>query len=198
MTAVSHLRIQAMALLVWVAACTHTSTSPSSRPGINPADFYPLAVGNEWVYLDHSPTVKSGQSVERTVRILKRDGQGYFHDNQRGELRFDAGCLRDRVRRLLCKPVEVGKGWLSVVSESSTERYEIAAVAERITTPAGQFDGCVRVRAHNRAAKGAQYVLETTYAPGVGVVRLESYVIVNGTVAPQVKAELKSYRVVER
>jgi hypothetical protein len=67
-------------------------------------------------------------------------------------------------------------------------------VGERVETPAGRFDGCVRVRATNRAGPGAQIVLETTYAPGVGPVRIETFAVVGGTASPQVRAVLSSYR----
>ncbi len=186
------------ALLFASLACACAHAPQAGRKGLSPADFYPLAIGNEWTYVDRSPTLAPSASAERTVRIVRRDAAGFFHDSQRGELRTDADCLRDRVRRLLCGPFELGKGWSSVVSETSTERYEIAAVGERVTTPAGAFDGCVRVRAYNRAGAGAQYLLETTYAPGVGVVKLESFAVVNGVVSPQVKAELRSYRLGSR
>jgi hypothetical protein len=82
----------------------------------------------------------------------------------------------------------------AVVSVSSTERYEIAAVGERVRTPAGTFDGCIRVRARNRAGPGAEQVLETTYAPGVGVIRIETWVVIGGKSSLQVRAELKSHR----
>jgi hypothetical protein len=176
------------------AGCAHAPTAPAPAGG--PADYFPLAVGNEWVYADRSPQLSTAErdARERKVRILRRDPEGFFHDSSRGELRADADCLRDRLRRLLCKPFETGRRWVSVVSVSSTERYEIAAVGERVATPAGTFDGCIRVRAHNRAGPDTDQVLETTYAPGVGVVRLETFVVVKGRVTPQVKAELKSYR----
>jgi hypothetical protein len=153
-------------------------------------------VGNQWTYADRSPQLSPAEqaSREHRVRILSRDADGFFHDSSRGELRADPDCLRDRLRRLLCRPFEPGKGWVSVVSVSSTERYEIAAVGERVSTPAGTFDGCIRVRAHNRAGPDTDQVLETTYAPGVGVVRLETFAVVRGQVTPQVRAELKSYR----
>jgi hypothetical protein len=125
---------------------------------------------------------------------VSRDAGGYFVDTERGALRADADCLHDRDRRLLCAPIELGRTWSSVVSVSSTERYEIAAVGERVETPAGRFDGCVRVRATNRAGPGAQIVLETTYAPGVGPVRIETFAVVGGTASPQVRAVLSSYR----
>jgi len=78
---------------------------------------------------------------------------------------------------------------------SSTERYEIAAVGESVETPAGKFDGCVRVRAHNRAAPGTDHVLEITYAPGVGPVRIETFAVVGAAATPQVRALLEKYRV---
>jgi hypothetical protein len=132
------------------------------------------------------------------VRILERTKDGYYRDNERGELRADPDCLHDRARRLLCAPFAPGKTWASVVSVSSTERYEIAAVGESVATPAGKFDRCVRVRARNRASPSTDHVLEITYAPGVGPVRIETAVVVDGKVTPQVSAVLERYRVAGR
>ena len=180
--------------LALAAGCAHGPAATAT--GARPSDYFPLAVGNEWVFVDRSPQLSPAEQAvrERKVRILSRDAEGFFHDSSRGELRVDADCLRDRLRRLLCAPFETGRRWISVVSVSSTERYEIVAVGERVTTPAGTFHGCIRVRAHNRAGPDTDQVLETTYAPGVGVVRLETFVVVKGAMTPQVKAELKSYR----
>jgi hypothetical protein len=164
-----------------------------AEPG--PGEYFPLAVGNEWNYVDESPALPAERrGVVRTVRILDRTPDGFFRDNQRGELRVDGACVRDRLRRLLCQPFQPGASWSSVVSVSSIERYEIAAVHEVVETPAGRFEGCVRVRAHNRASAGTDHVLEITYAPGVGPVRIETYVVVDGKVTPQVRAMLRSYR----
>jgi hypothetical protein len=182
-----------LALAGLLLACAHGPAAPS-RPGA-PADYYPLAIGNQWVFVDESPSLPpASRGRTRTVRIVSRDAGGYFVDTERGALRADADCLHDRDRRLLCAPIELGRTWSSVVSVSSTERYEIAAVGERVETPAGRFDGCVRVRATNRAGPGAQIVLETTYAPGVGPVRIETFAVVGGTASPQVRAVLSSYR----
>jgi hypothetical protein len=54
------------------------------------------------------------------------------------------------------------------------------------------------VRAHNRAGPEADHLLEITYAPGVGPVRIETFAVVKGTVTPQVRAELLSYRLKPR
>jgi hypothetical protein len=184
-------------LAALAAGCARAPPTPP-RP-LAPADYFPLAVGNEWVYRDESPALPPDrQGATRTVRILERTRDGYFRDNERGELRADPDCLHDRARRLLCAPVAAGTSWASVVSVSSTERYEIAAVGESVVTPAGRFEGCVRVRAHNRASPSTDHVLEITYAPGVGPVRIETAVVAEGKVTPQVRAVLERYRVEAR
>jgi hypothetical protein len=184
-----------LASALLLSACARSR----SRPGreLSPADYFPLAVGNEWTWVDRSAGVAGG-APRRTVRITGRDPHGYFHDSERGELRADADCVHDRKRRLLCGPLRAGHSWASVVGVSSTERYEIAAVGEEVRTPAGTFANCVRVRAHNRAAPDVDHVLELSYAPGVGPVRLETWTIVAGEARPQVRAELESYKVQSR
>jgi hypothetical protein len=185
-------------LAALAAACARAPATPApAAPAAQaPGDYFPLAVGNEWVYRDDSPALPpERRGSQRTVRILERTADGYFRDTERGELRADRDCLHDRSRRLLCAPIAKGSTWSSVVSVSSTERYEIAAVGETVATPAGTFAGCVRVRAHNRAGRGADHVLEITYAPGVGPVRIETFAVVAGAAAPQVRAVLERYRV---
>src|SRR6266545_5160037 len=181
-----------------VAACARAPSRPAppAASASAPGDYFPLSVGNEWVYRDESPALPSDRrGTQRTVRILERTNDGYYRDSERGELRADPDCLHDRSRRLLCGPLIRGTTWTSVVSVSSTERYEIAAVGETVETPAGKFDGCVRVRAHNRAAPGTDHVLEITYAPGVGPVRIETFAVIGAAATPQVRALLEKYRV---
>lgn len=185
--------VSLVAIAVLACACARAPTAPTGAR-TQPADYFPLAVGNTWTYVDESPVLGPARGSERTVRIVERTADGYYRDNERGELRADADCLHDRMRRLLCGPIAAGTRWSSVVSVSSTERFEIAAVDERVETPAGRFEDCVRVRAHNRAAPDTDHVLEITYAPGVGPVKLETFVIVGEKVTPQVRAVLGAYR----
>src|SRR5512133_2289339 len=180
-------------LAALAAACAGGSPRPAGAPAAaSPADFYPLAVGNEWTWRDESPGLKQ-PGATRTVRILERTKDGYFRDTDRGELRADADCVHDRSRRLLCAPISRGNGWTSVVSVSSTEKYAIAGTGETAQTPAGRFDGCVRVRAHN-AGQGAELIFETAYAPGVGPVRIETFVLVGGKAVPQFRAVLEKVK----
>jgi hypothetical protein len=177
--------------------CAGAPSRPAPEP--SPAAYFPLAVGNQWIYADQSPALPpERRGATRTVTITGQTGDGYFKDSDGNELRAGADCVRDRQRSLLCGPIAPGTRWSSVLSVSSTERYEIAAVGERIETPAGKFDGCVRVRAHNRASPGTDHVLEISYAPRVGPVRIETFAVVDGKVVPQVSAVLVSHKLAER
>jgi len=187
-------------LLAALAACAHAPAAPAGAPPAaapvgDPTAYFPLAIGNEWTWLDRSPQAGQGGAKRRTVRIVSRDKDGFFVDDARGALRVAHGCIQDRLRRILCAPFELDRTWSSVVSETSTERYQIAAVGIVATVPAGTFDGCILVRARTRADEEAEMILETTYAPGVGPVRIETFALVKGRRIPQVQAELASYRI---
>lgn len=180
----------AVLLLVVLAGCAH---SPRAGGTSRLADYYPLAVGAEWTWEDQSPQLPSGRPALRTVRVLERTADGFFRDSARGELRVGV-CIEDRVRSLLCGPLAVGTRWSSVLTPTSTESYEIVAVGERVVTPAGAFDGCVRVRANTRASADTELINEISYAPGVGPVRIEVITVGNGKAVPQFRAVLRSYR----
>lgn len=205
----------AILILAGLSACAHApeggngaptaatapgvATAPAPpRPGAaapDPTAWFPLAVGNEWTWVDLSPSQEPGTARRRTVRIVSRDAEGFYVDDARGALKSAHGCIQDRVRRILCAPFEAERSWTSVVSETSTERYQIAATGLTVTVPEGTFQDCILVRARNRAGGDAEVLLETTYAPGVGPVRIETFAIVGGKKVPQVKAELASHRI---
>ncbi len=180
----------AVPLLAVLAGCAH---SPRSGGSTRPADYYPLAVGSEWTWEDQSPQLPAGSPALRTVRVLERTADGYFKDSARGELRVGA-CIEDRVRSLLCGPIATGTRWSSVLTPTSTERYEIVAVGERVVTPAGTFGGCVRVRSITRASADTELINEISYAPGVGPVRIEVITVRKGKAVPQFRAVLRSHR----
>jgi len=181
----------ALPLLAALAGC---ATAPrAAGPQSRPVDYYPMAVGAEWTWEDQSPQLAAGRPSLRTVRVLERTPDGYFRDSGRGELR-PGSCIEDRSRALLCGPIAVGTTWTSVLSPTSSERFEIVAIDERVATPAGTFEACVRVRAVTRAGAGAELINETSYAPGVGPVRIEVITVANGKAVPQFRAVLRAYR----
>jgi hypothetical protein len=194
-------RPAAILLAASFLACAHSpdpagGATPARSPAgpTDPTSYYPLAVGNEWTWVDLSPQSGGGSPKRRTVRIVGRDADGYFVDSEKGALRSSRGCIQDRSRRLLCTPFQLDRTWTSIVSETSTEHYQIAATGVTANVPAGAFEGCLMVRARNRAGPDTEILLETTYAPGVGPVRIETFALVGGRKVPQVRAELASYR----
>lgn len=152
--------------------------------------YYPLAVGNQWTYLVNG---RADKPVE--VKVLEENAEGYFVDSQGGQLKVDGFGVRDPKRYLLRGPIEAGRSWNNVVSVSSTERYQIVQAGVPCEVPAGAFQNCVQVEARNRVDQGTTIVGTWTYAPGVGMVRMEMAAERNGQRIPQTFLELKSYQV---
>lgn len=152
--------------------------------------FYPLAVGNQW----HYAGAMLGVRTTRAIEIVRSEG-GVFYDNLGGALRLDGHGLRDDRRYLLRGPVERGTSWTSVTSVSAVERYEISAVGQEVRVAAGTFGGCVTVRAATRLTARRVLYNELTFAPRVGIVRLETYLLEDERQRiPQVALELQRYQ----
>ncbi len=185
------------ALAAWVAgmgilsigsACRHAEVS-KPQGDASAAAYYPLAVGNQWVY----QSSLLGERKEQTVEVL-REENGYYLDSQGGELAADGFGIRDRKRYLLREPLEPGKSWTNVVSVSSVEHYRILDITP-CQVPAGRFESCVRVESRNRIDAKTSLVNELTFARGVGIARLDVFAEVDGRRIPQTSLLLHSYRV---
>jgi hypothetical protein len=176
--------------LVWVAcASSQVQVEEKPRDSGKLSDYYPLAVGNTWSY------VVDGRSDKRVdVKILKEE-DGFFHDSQGGQLMVDSFGIRDQKRYLLRGPVEPGRTWTNVVSVSSTERYQILQAGVPCEAPAGMFRDCVQVEARNRVDADTTLVNTFTFAPGVGLVRIQVEAEREGRRIPQTGLELTSYQV---
>jgi len=179
------------ALSLGVGACASRQQveEPESRPSTSLGDYYPLAVGNRWTY-----RVNGREDKTVDVEILKEE-EGYFHDNQGGQLTVDGFGVRDRKRYLLRGPLSDGNSWTNVVSVSSTERYRILQAGVPCEAPAGAFAHCVRVEARNRVDASTTLINALTFAEGVGLVRIEvSAEKANGERLPQTWLELASFK----
>ncbi len=179
-----------LAALLLSTACVTSPSGGPARPSA--ATFHPLAVGNQWTYAGKM----QGQPVEQVITI-KGMKDGYFADDANGLLRVDAEGLRDDKRYLLREPIERGRSWSSIVSVSSTERYEIADTGFTVSTPAGAFNDCVLVRSVNRIDADRSMRTEWTFAPGVGIVRLAFFATVKGKDLPQGLLELKTFKLAQ-
>lgn len=179
------------ALSMGMGACASRQqvAEPESRPSESLAEYYPLAVGNRWTY-----RVNGREDKTVDVEILKEE-DGYFHDNQGGQLAVDGFGIRDRKRYLLRGPLSEGNSWTNVVSVSSTERYRILQAGVPCEAPAGSFAHCVRVEARNRVDAETTLVNALTFAEGVGLVRIEvSAEKASGERLPQTWLELASFK----
>lgn len=168
-----------------LAGCaTDDAATGGSAPDAAPAalkarDYYPLAVGNTWTY-------RSTPGDETRTIAIVREEEGFFIDNNTPPARLQTRStgVYDGDRFLLEEPLEVGHKWLAVPSASEVERYEIVATDLELSTPAGFFKHCVGVRAEalQRSPDGrpATVIVLWTYAPNVGLVRIEQRVEMEG------------------
>lgn len=188
-----------MCAVVVAASCATTSAEapgPAARAVAksDPAEvarYYPLAVGNTWTYKGKL----LGQPAERRVTVVRKDGPIYI-DDQQGEFMLDGEGVRDRKRYLLKGPISRGNTWMSVASVSSVEHFEITDTGRSVSVAAGRFEGCVVVRATNRIDAGKEFVTEWTYAPGVGLVRMDNFILRNKKeYVPQGEIELTAYEI---
>jgi len=172
-----------------LVACAHTAPGPKAQ--VSPvAEYYPLAVGNAWAYEGNM----LGGKAKFDVKIL-REEQGKFIDSQENVLRVDNYGIRDEKRYLLRTPLEVGTKWNNVVSISSYEQYQIIEAGQACDSPAGSFTGCIVVESRNKDEGDRILVNTMTFAPKVGVVRIETVLEEAGKRIPQVRLELVKYEV---
>jgi hypothetical protein len=177
----------ALCLALTAAGCA--SRIPPRPSAVGAAeDYYPLAVGNHWTYEVNF----LGDRRERRVEIIAhRDG--YYIDNEGAQLTVDGLGVRDQKRYLLRDPIEVGGAWMNVVSPSSIEHYKITQCGAPCRVPAGAFENCVRVESRNRMDEQRTLVNELTFAPSVGIVRIELTLESGGKRVPQSTFELKEF-----
>lgn len=186
-----------VAALLLLAACVTPgaeTAGPTAGQALAGSDadvakYYPLAVGNTWYFKGKL----LGQPAENRVTVTKKDGAVYI-DDKGGQLMIDGDGLRDRKRYLLKAPIVKGGTWMSVASLASVEKFEIVDTARAASVEAGRFDGCVVVRGKNRIDPQKEFVTEWTYAPGIGIVKIETFILKNGKdYIPQGQLELSSF-----
>ena len=180
-------RVAPLFVAVGISACA-TQARPPLAPVASAQDYYPLAVGNRWTYDINF----LGDRREHSVEIIAlRDG--YYIDNEGAQLTVDGLGVRDQKRYLLRDPILLGSAWTNVVSASSIEHYRIADLGAPCRVPAGTFQNCIRVESRNRKDEQRTLVNEMTFAPAVGIVRIELTLESSGKRVPQSLFELKQF-----
>lgn len=176
--------------LAVLASCTHTPAGPAAvAPKQSASDFYPMVIGAKWTY----EVNLLGEKRVIDVSMLRVTQDGFMEDSTGAQLLADAYGVRDQKRYLLRNPIENGTKWTNVVSVSSVEHYEIVAANQPCDAPAGKWEGCVVVESKNRVEEGKTLVNEMTFAPGVGIVRLNTVLEANGKRIPQSTLALQKF-----
>jgi hypothetical protein len=159
-----------LALVVVGVGCA--TPPPAARPPERHArDFHALQVGNRWTYR------AAGEDAPRVVTLVSFD-RGFYVDDRGGRVAPRTDGLFDGNRFLLQDPLVAGHEWIAKADAQSVERYRIDAADVVVTVPAGTYTGCVQVTGQQdvldeRTKRPATLLVTSTWAPGVGVVRVE-------------------------
>ena len=143
-------------------------------PRRDAASFFPLAVGNRWVYVDSTGT-------EHEEILSDHIGEFFYNPRTRLGTAHDPEGVRQAIFYkgvprsswfILKVPLRVGAIWTS-----EDLLYEITNTHKTVLVRAGTFPNCIEVRIRHRREfvtnreKGAvEAVLTITFAPGVGPV----------------------------
>ena len=175
-----------------LVACAPAGVAKRSENARSLAAFFPLAVGNSWVYA----TEFQGQpQADLTVSIVRKEG-GYYLDNRPKPSRFgiDGEGLRDGTKRYLLKtPLAQGTKWMSVADLNTVERYRIVDARRKLQVPAGVFSDCVVVQMEVNMKGNKALRNEVTYAPGVGIVQIRVVLREGKKLLPQSRLQLKNF-----
>jgi hypothetical protein len=177
-------------LFLFAAACQTAAPKPptAAATGLDPALYYPLAVGNAWTY-EYTPG-----SRRETIQIFSRDGP-WFVDDHRGRVRADSEGIRDADQYLLHAPLAPGAHW-TAVQNLVVQHFTVASTDATVKTRAGSFMGCVVVRNESPIEQGARkFVTEWTYAPRVGLVQVRTQTVSPRGTQEQSRLDLVAYRV---
>jgi hypothetical protein len=172
-----------------LAACqSRTTTADAAKDRLSVDRLYPMRAGSVWTYDvdtgDGPPTL--------AITRVTASGSGYADVSSGGppiryQQRPDGLYRDDRDGYVLKQPVERGARW----GAGPDITAEVVDVDKSVSTPAGDFSGCVEVIEQGGEA---QKLVRTVFCPDVGPVELESTLTlaVSGGAA-RVVARLRGY-----
>ncbi len=176
-----------------LAACAANRAAVVEKQGRSAADYYPLRLGTCWSY---ATSFLGQMQPDMNVCLVRKDPGGLYVDDKTppSRLSFDGHGLRDgAVRYLLKEPLEVGNKWMSVIDVRTVEKYEIVDTGSLVSVPAGTYDGCVVVRMEVRIDATRALIVHTSFAPGVGIVRIDTQLQNGAQFVPQTRFDLQSF-----
>ena len=168
--------IVAVAALVFVFSCADEL-----------AKYYPLAVGNRWVY--RTTYHDTGEVKIHEDKIVHRFENSYQLSSGVHIVHIRNNSFMDPSGVILTYPIEEGYSW-----KLSGKKARYTSVDKTVVVPAGTFHHCLEVLIEERR-DGALFFGTIDYAPNVGPVRMEYVKIEGGERTPLFTSELISYEV---
>ncbi|MGE0682166.1 MAG: hypothetical protein AB7P69_14865 [Candidatus Binatia bacterium] len=178
---------QLLAFFLTITACCLIQATLGTAETVS-SDYFPLALGNRWVYessegTEEAPALESWEVIRQegaafVVRIqqpfVTLDGiEEQFVVEAEGVTRRVPDSDPPESQLILKLPVVAGARW-----QSGDGVYAVTALGEPVTTPAGSFANCVEITRWNKATK---ITIVSTYAPGVGLIhREETFPVIGG------------------
>ncbi|MGH2627007.1 MAG: hypothetical protein ACRDHY_10195, partial [Anaerolineales bacterium] len=193
-----------------IAALTHGVVEAQTRRTAAPEQtYFPLHVGNEWVYVRSNAIERSEWRAAVTERVTMRNGQTYFalagyfgprrlvrSGLREAVLEFNPDGNYDNLWYLL--GAAVGTSWQLELEPLPTlgpaadcisgSKAVIASRTEAIKVPAGEFRDVVRIDYRSPCADAG--LSSEWFAPGVGLIRREESSFAGPVVSELLRAEL--------
>lgn len=164
----------AAAALAGVAACGGGGTGPDPEPA-----YFPLATGNSWTYVPADPRL--GDSLQ--WRVSARHGDTVTVNRPASGSHSGPVTLLDGGRTIRIQvpgggfephyEFVPGASWIHSDPWDCDDGAAWVAVVEPdpIVTPAGTYDGCLRLERRSTASCADAGTMIEWWAPGVGLVR---------------------------
>lgn len=166
------------------------------HPGVRATDYLPLQTGNAWTYdiAQFDPGNDTPQKSNLITRIEKVDGEAITMLSGDQFVKYVStpdGVKKASGMPLIPQPIHKGATWpISLLGISGTG--EIVSVHERVVTDAGDFSDCLLVEeVYDKEGLKIRYA----YAPLVGLVRMEDYVILDDQEFLHTLVTLRIYKV---
>ncbi|MBI3756606.1 MAG: hypothetical protein HY267_01375 [Deltaproteobacteria bacterium] len=155
-----------------------------------PDNYFPLAVGNRWVYESSEGT--EAEPVLEAWEVIRHEGNSFVVQIQQpfvtiGSLEEQFVVTSEGVQRRLpdattgepqLQPILKLPSTVSASWQGADGHYTVTTVDEAVTVPAGTFTHCVEVTRFRKETKVTEII---TYAPGVGIIqRDETFPVIGG------------------
>jgi len=181
-------------VLLCMPGCSHQSAPvPKGPPPAAWYRYFPAVVDAQWVYRLVVSEDNSGAVVLLQTRVNEVSADRIALMSGSSPVLYmvaDDGLIKAKSGNYFLKyPLTPGNRWPIVLGGAAGEAV-IVANDRSVATDAGRFDNCLLVE--ERPA-GEPVVLRTWYAPGVGVVRMQTVIVLDGKEYIHEQADLHSY-----